>query len=327
MKAIVNTAPNRLEWLDWPTPEPQAGQVLIRTGAVGICATDVEMIAGWDRTGFPSIPGHEWSGTIVAVGAGVDAALTGQRCVAENVWTDGGEVGFEHPGAYGQYFVTEAACVHRLPDGFPFERAALIEPTAVCVRALRRLAGAEELSEPALILGDGAIGLLMTALLSHNGLGDIVLVGGRAERLRLAGDLGACATVTYHDLEGDLATALLARTNKRFMTIAEASGSSTAMQAALQLAAPQANIVVIGDYAGARADFPWNHLLHRELRLIGSNASAGAWPEAVRLVVEGHVPVERLITHRFHADRFADGFALVQGRDARLIKAVLDWNQ
>ncbi len=72
MKAIVNTGPGRLEMRDLPTPSPAAGQVRIRTGAVGICATDLEMIGGWDRTGFPAIPGHEWSGTVDALGPGVD---------------------------------------------------------------------------------------------------------------------------------------------------------------------------------------------------------------------------------------------------------------
>ena len=61
MKAIVNTAPGCVDWKDVPTPEPAPGQVRIRTAACGICATDLEMIAGWQRTSFPAIPGHEWS--------------------------------------------------------------------------------------------------------------------------------------------------------------------------------------------------------------------------------------------------------------------------
>ena len=66
MKAIVHVAPGRLEWQDWPLPQPGPGQARIRTLACGICATDLEMIAGWNRTGFPAIPGHEWSGVVDA---------------------------------------------------------------------------------------------------------------------------------------------------------------------------------------------------------------------------------------------------------------------
>src|ERR1039458_955422 len=101
MNAIVNTGPGCLEWKVWPTPEPGPGQLRVRTAACGICATDLEMVAGWTRTGFPSIPGHEWAGVVDTVGRGVDGALAGKPCVAENVLTDGGEVGFEHPGGYG----------------------------------------------------------------------------------------------------------------------------------------------------------------------------------------------------------------------------------
>ena len=72
MRAIVNTAPNRLEMLEYPLPQPAKGEVRIRTAACGICATDLEMIAGWSRTGFPAICGHEWSGVIDAAGVDVD---------------------------------------------------------------------------------------------------------------------------------------------------------------------------------------------------------------------------------------------------------------
>jgi len=82
MHAIVNTGPGKLEWQTLPTPEPAAGQVRIRTAACGICATDLQMIAGWERTKFPSIPGHEWSGVVDAIGSGVDVSLVGKPCVA-----------------------------------------------------------------------------------------------------------------------------------------------------------------------------------------------------------------------------------------------------
>ena len=138
MKAIVNTGPGRLEMLELPTPSPGPGEVRIRTAACGVCATDLEMIAGWERTGFPAIPGHEWSGVVDEVGEGVNEALRGQLCVAENVLADGGEVGFEHPGGYGEYLITEAAKVHVLPARLSPAVATLIEPLAVCVRGLCR---------------------------------------------------------------------------------------------------------------------------------------------------------------------------------------------
>lgn len=322
VKAIVNTAPGTLEWLDRPTPQPKSGQVLVRTAACSICVTDLAMIAGWERTGFPAIPGHEWSGVVERVGPGVDTALLDRPCVAENVLSDGGEVGFEHAGGYGQFLVTEAQNLQPLPPGFAMDRAALIEPLAVCVRAVRRLR-AEDMRS-ALVLGDGPIGLLMVALLRRAGAEELTLVGGRPHRLATGRELGAAATINYHDAGQDLAEATARSPGAPFAHIIESTGSASALTVALQVAARGARVLVLGDYGDGRADFFWNDLLHRELRLIGSCASAGAWEEAVELALGEEIPLDRLISHRLPARSYAEAFELVRnGRDA--IKVVLDW--
>ncbi len=321
MKAIVNTGPGQLTWQDWPLPQPAAGQVRIRTGACAICATDLHMIAGWGRTGFPAIPGHEWAGTVDAVGDGVASDLVGCRCVAENVLADGGEVGFEHPGGYAEYLLTEARNVQTLPDDFPLAVATLIEPLAVSVRGMRRL----DDKRSAFVFGDGPIGLLMLMLLHRAGVEDVMVVGGRPQRLAVAMELGATQTLNYHQVSGDLPAAVHKTHSQRFPNVIEASGSPAAMQASLDLVAQGGRILVLGDYAGARADFPWNHLLHQEIELIGSNASAGAWPEAVRLAVSGELSLERLISHRLLAAQFAEGIELMRSRRGDVIKVVLKW--
>ena len=316
MKAIVNTSPGVVQLQEWPTPEPQAGQVRIRTAACGICATDLEMIAGWQRTAFPAIPGHEWAGVVDAVGSGVDGDLLGRPCVAENVLADGGEVGFEHPGGYGQYLLTDARNVIALPADFPLTTAALIEPLAVCVRGLRRLRDIDP--ESAIIFGDGSIGLLMVMLMKKEGMKHITVVGGRPARLAAASELGAEQTINYRESAvrpGDL-----------YPTVIEASGSPQGIATALQTAARGGKILVVGDYGTGRADFPWNHILHRELEIIGTNASAGAWPEAVQLATSGEVPLERLISRVLPASSYAEALQLARSsRD--IIKVILDWKE
>ena len=323
MKAIVNTAPNRLEFQELVLPQPGPGQVRIRTGACGICATDMLMIAGWDRTSFPAIPGHEWSGTVDALGKGVTTALSGRRCVAENVLASCGEVGFEYPGGYSEYFITDAANIYPLPDDFPLATAALVEPLAVSIRGLKKLRLDDK--SRALVIGDGPIGLLIVMLLRRAEVEEIVVVGGRAPRLAIAQELGASQVLNYHQIEGDIANGILKTAGKAFPLVVEASGSAAAMQASLELTTICGQILVMGDYSGAHADFSWNHLLHRELEIIGSNASAGAWTDAVRLTVEGKLPLERLITQRVPAERFAEGVELTRKRRGDVVKVVLMW--
>jgi len=246
----------------------------------------------------------------------------GSRCVAENVLADGREVGFEHPGGYGEYLITEAAKVQVLPSGFSPAAATLIEPFAVCVRGLRRLRLTAE--RRALVIGDGPIGLLLVMLLGRMTVDEICLVGGRATRLTLAEELGAGSTLNYHDAGSDLACAVKVRFGDPFPAAIEASGSSAAMDAALDLAGHGGKILVVGDYGDARATMAWNHLLHHEIELIGTNASADAWPEAVRFACEESLPLDRLVSHRLPVERFEEGVELVRNcRDA--VKVVLEW--
>lgn len=322
MRAIVNTAPGRLEWLEVPCPEPGPGQVRVRTAACGICATDLVMIDGWERTGFPSIPGHEWAGWVDAVGPGVQSALVGQRCVADNVWTDGGEVGFEYPGGYGEYLVTEARNLYALPASLPLAQASLLEPLAVCLRGLHRWQTGD--ARAALVLGDGPIGLLLTVLLRRQGVEGVVLVGGRPARLALARELGATQTADYHQAGTALAEMLMSLPGAPFPCVAEASGAAAAAAAAVLVAARGGRVLIAGDYGRATAGWPWNHLLHRELTLVGTNTGAGAWAEAVQLAVSGAVPLGRLVSATYPATAFAEAVAAVRER-RDLVKVVLTW--
>jgi threonine dehydrogenase-like Zn-dependent dehydrogenase len=166
----------------------------------------------------------------------------------------------------------------------------------------------------------------MLMLLRHSGVEQVAVVGGIPARLALAKALGAWQTILA-STGADPASELKETLGREFTTVVEASGSPSAMKTALHMAQRGGRILVLGDYEEARADFEWNFLLHRELELVGSNAGAGAWPAAVRLAVEGSLPLERLVTHRFPFFRFNEAVALVRSREAGVIKAVLLWDQ
>ena len=324
MKAMVNTSANVLEMRDMPMPQPGEGQVRIRTTSCGICATDLVMIAGWERTPFGAIPGHEWTGVVDSAGPEVDRGLIGKTCVGDNVQKDGGEAGFEYPGGYASYFLTEAKNVLVLPDTADPASAVLIEPLAVAVRGFRRMAPTA--GSGVLIFGDGPIGLLLLMLLKRTGHGPVYLVGGRPDRLKLAGELGADGSLNYHDAVGDPASAICTKLDMTNVNcFAEASGSTASLSASIDLARAGAKLLVIGDYGHSTASFPWNTILHKELSIIGSNASAGAWQEAVAIASEPTFKLSRLITHRLPAERFAEGLALMRSRTDNVIKVILEW--
>ena len=87
MRAVVFDAPNEVAYREVPEPTVAAGEVLVQSHVAGLCRTDIEMMTGvftdprWVR--FPLIPGHEWAGTVAAVGAGVDSVAVGDRVVSE----------------------------------------------------------------------------------------------------------------------------------------------------------------------------------------------------------------------------------------------------
>ena len=218
---------------------------------------------------------------------------------------------------------TEARSVHPLPAEFPAAAATLIEPLAVGVRALRRLRAQGETA--ALVCGDGPIGLLLLLLLRQAGVATVAMAGGREARLRLAREFGAVATGNSLAAGKDAAAALGRILPNPCPLLLEASGSPHSLETLLNVAPRGSRLLVLGDYGQAHAAFPWNHLLHRELELIGSNASADAWPEAVRLAQSLREQLARLVTHRLPAARFAEGMALLHRRDESVVKIVLEW--
>jgi threonine dehydrogenase-like Zn-dependent dehydrogenase len=176
-----------------------------------------------------------------------------------------------------------------------------------------------------LVFGDGPIGLIMLLLLRQAGVAAVAMAGGRDARLRLAREFGAAATVNSLAAGPDAVAAVQRVLPAACPLIVEASGSEQALETALAVAPKGSRVLVLGDYGDACARHRWNHLLHRELELIGSNASAAAWPEAVQLASELRSSLTCLITHRLAAARFAEGIDLMRRRDEGTLKVVIEW--
>ncbi|MCI0372657.1 MAG: alcohol dehydrogenase catalytic domain-containing protein [candidate division NC10 bacterium] len=187
-----------------PVPTAGSTEVLIQVAACGICGTDVHIIE--DK--FPLYPpprviGHEYTGTVVAVGARVQKVRPGDRVVVEPGYTCGDcyfcRQGREnlcqqrvvHPGGFAEYTCVPERLVHPLPEGISFEMGTLAEPLACALRAWDLAALHSGVCVG--ILGGGAVGLLLTQLALHSGAVKVILSEPREHRRAVAKQLGAVA--------------------------------------------------------------------------------------------------------------------------------------
>src|SRR5437588_1476114 len=183
MKAVVVERPNEVSYREVDAPPVGVDDVLVRSREAGLCRTDIEMMTGvftdprWVH--FPLIPGHEWAGTVVELGANVDSVRVDDRVVCEGMiacnrcrrcrsgethWCERIEaLGFTRPGGYAELVAVPARVVHRLPDHVSFDAGVLVEPASVVLHGLGK--AAPQPGEAFGVIGVGTLGALAIALL------------------------------------------------------------------------------------------------------------------------------------------------------------------
>lgn len=327
MKAVMKTAPGvgNIEVRDIPEPTPNAGEALIRVSAAGICGTDIHIYKDEFRSRPPVVLGHEVSGEVIGVGAGVDSEWVGRRVTTETYYKTCGvcmycrrgqrnlclnrlSIGSGVNGGFTQYVVVPATNLHELPADIDDEAGALTEPLACVVHAV--------LSEPtvspgdvAVIAGPGAIGLLTLQVVKASGA-TVVMLGTSADerRLDMARELGADHVVNVQT--GDPLTLLNEITQEGMGAdvVYECSGAGKAAQQLLTLVRRRGRYVQIGLF-GAPIAWDLDQVCYRELTVTGSNASVtSAWDKAIKLMASGTVKTKPLITHRYDVTAWEDAF-------------------
>src|SRR4051794_14363913 len=198
MKALQYVEKGRAEVVALPVPEIAEDEVLVAARSVGVCHSDIDLLEGRYIIPFsyPLIPGHEWSGEVVAVGAKVTSISPGDRVVGECV-IGADHFGFSISGAAAEFFVARPEWLHRLPEQLSWTMGALVEPFGVAYYALVR-AGGVDASDTVAVLGAGPIGLAVAAAASAMGARTVV-VEPAAERRAAATELGASDVSTPED--------------------------------------------------------------------------------------------------------------------------------
>jgi 2-desacetyl-2-hydroxyethyl bacteriochlorophyllide A dehydrogenase len=336
-RALVIPGPGSIGLQDVAAAEPGPGEVAIRPVYVGICGTDLELLAGDVDPAYvryPLVPGHEWSGVVEAVGPGATDLEPGQKVIAEGVIPCGhcahcargetnlcetyDELGFTRPGAAADQVIVPAKVVHALSDSASMLEAALAEPAAVAWRGITRdppLPGAR-----VAVVGDGTVALIAAHLAGLFSPAEVVVHGLRPGQAALAAELGA----TAFEVSG-ADPAATARSG-RFDLVIEAAGTAAAVESAISLARRGGRVILLGLAGnGVTARFPVDDVVNNDLRISASFAyTSAAWAEVAGLLSSGQIRLGPLITHRFPLHRFEDAYQALRESDGPRGKVMLD---
>jgi 2-desacetyl-2-hydroxyethyl bacteriochlorophyllide A dehydrogenase len=305
MPAAVYVGDGRIEVDEVPRPEPGPGEVLVEIAACGICGSDLHMVLeGYARPG--AILGHEWSGIVAQApkGSGWSA---GDRVVGNaapgcgecrpcrrgrpSVCMRRASADFAgYRGAFCQYKTAAADGLIRIPDALETRPAALAEPTAIALHALRLADVRPE--DRVLVTGAGPVGLLIIAVLRAQGISDITVSEPSPIRRQQAFDVGATRVVTPDTLGEPPMTQPVA---EPFAVAFECSGHASAAETALGQLDYAGTLVIVGTgFEPPR--FNQNRLIIFELEVIGAyNYNDDGFGPAVDLLGSGTLPLRSLI--------------------------------
>ncbi len=341
MKALLLSRYGHLEVANLPAPTPGPGEVLVRVAACGICGSDVH---GYDGSSGRRIPpivmGHEAAGRVAAVGAGVKGLSEGDRVTLDSTIFCGacgyclrGEINlcdnrqvlgvscadYRRAGAFAEFVVVPQRIVYRLPESLSFAEAAMLEAVAVALHAvsLTRIAK----GDAALVLGAGMIGLLTLQALRAAGCARVFVADVDASRLKMAAELGATATMCASG--ADLVSEVLRQTNGAGVDVAiEAVGIDPTVRAAVECVRKGGSVTLIGNIS-AEVTLPLQKAVTRQIRLQGSCASAGEYPQAMELMASGGIKVKPLITAIAPLEEGPRWFERLHAHEPNLMKIVL----
>jgi 2-desacetyl-2-hydroxyethyl bacteriochlorophyllide A dehydrogenase len=312
VKLAVLKAPQRIELVEEPVPEPAAGEVLLRVASCGVCASELDMWEGRADVGFPRFPGHEVSGVVERAGPGVEDPRPGDA-VAAWVTTRG----------FAEYVVVRAE--HCFPAGSVPLDLALAEPLACAVGAVELAAPA--LGDDVLIVGAGFMGNLVQKLVQLKGPRHVIVADTRPDALALASRLGATRTVDVRT--ESLPDAVREATGGAGADVSfEVTGAQGALSGLGDATRMSGKVAIVGFHQGGMRELPlgaWNWMAFeivnahfRDVATIMRGMRAG-----MRLLTSGRVALDDLVTHRFALDDVNDAFATAVAKPHGFVKAVV----
>lgn len=341
MKSLMLEEYGKLAVADVPQPRPGEHEVLIRVAACGICGSDVH---GFDGSSGRRIPplvmGHEASGVVVEAGPGVTEFKPGDRVTfdstvycGECLYCKRGEVNlcdrrevigvscgeYRRHGAFAEYIAVPERIVYRLPGTMSFPEAAMLEATAVALHAVK-VSGVKK-GDITLVVGAGMIGLLTMQALRASGVGRVMIADIDETRLTLAELLGADEAL--RGTGGEIAEAILKRTGGVGADVVfDAVGRPKTVSESIDSVRKGGTVTLIGNIA-PEVTIPLQKVVSRQIRLQGTAASAGEYPQAIDLISSGRIQVRPLITAVAPLEEGPQWFERLHAQEPNLMKVVL----
>jgi 2-desacetyl-2-hydroxyethyl bacteriochlorophyllide A dehydrogenase len=315
MRAAIVDRPGEIRVGDVPDPKPGERQVVVKVGACGICGTDLHIADGhFPPTPYPIVPGHEFAGEIVELGAdvppewkvgdrvAVDPSLYCGYCTPcrsghGNLCANWNATGDTVDGAFAEYVAVPADTCHRMPDSMTWEQGAIVEPVSCAVHGVRRIG--VEAGERFLVVGAGTMGLIMQQLLQRSGA-EVTVVDRNASRLPRATGLGATAVAEdVSALDGELYDAAV-----------DCTGAAPAIESAFDALRRGGRLLVFGVApAEARVALSPFRIYNDEITIVGSMAVLNSYANALDLVAKGFINTEALITDTLPLEQYPDALA------------------
>lgn len=324
-----------------PIPALKSDEILVRVDSVAICHTDLIFRQGLlnDSHSFPLIPGHEFSGTVEAVGDGVKyvsvgdkgAVLTILRChgcpschksldlLCENFE----ELGSTKDGGYAQYCVCPAHCFVKIRHPEKLEQMCLAEPLANALAATER--ARIQPGETVVVIGPGAIGLLACRAARQYNPARVILVGTRDQRLAVGRnffDVDETLNIRREGAQEELIYRVLK--GKGADVIIDCSGALSGFEMALRLLKPRSRIILEG-YVHPEDTLPFSpRILHQNCSLLAVEGwTERNFQQAVELIDQGIIDTSPLITHRFGIEEWAEAFEVAEKNRTEAIRVVI----
>jgi L-iditol 2-dehydrogenase len=346
MKAVVLHKADEMRVESRPVPTPAAGEALVKVNCASICGTDVKVLHRTlqGQPAGPFIMGHEYAGTVVALGPDVDEFRVGDRVAVEvhkgcercenciKGWYTSclnyGDLSKGHrakgltcDGGFAEYAVNHINTLYRLPDNLTFDQACMVTTAASPLWAID-LMGGYLAGETVLVQGPGPIGLIAVQLCKALGAERVILSGTRDERLAVGSRVGADHVINVR--KENLAERMRALTGgKGADSVLECAGGPTSMQEALENVKRGGRIGVVAWYTGP-VTMDMNLAVRSNVRIYAARGEGGMNSgRSLTLMSQGKIVADPIITHHYKLDEVHEAFRTYMERLGNALKVVM----